>query len=928
MLLRSSILWLAVLALVGLAGSSSLCLAEVNVALGKIASQSTTGFGGDASRAVDGNTDGNYGAGSVTHTDTGDPAPSWQVDLGTEFEISRIVLWNRTDCCPDRLSNFRISILDGVGTEIDGEDFFTDFTFPPDPSFEWLLPAPVEGQIVRVEHLLGGSWLSLAEVQAFTDATDIPAAIVTAPQGGNGYVGGSFEFSVFASGSEPLSYQWKKGGENVNGATSSRLTLCPLGLGDAGDYTVVVSNPGGSVESAPATLTVAVNRNLALYGEASQSSTGYGGLPSRGIDGNTSGNYGDGSITHSADGDPTPWWEVFLFGDSTIEAVYLWNRADCCSARLTNFRVSVLSVDRDVVDTTDHFTDGFSFPDPALGGYEVLFPPATQGRIVRVELLTPGPGPQHYLSLAEVEVIGEGPKPPSDPNLARGPCVTATQSSEYQGGQFPARLAIDGVLDNFTHTGAGMNLPSTWEVDLGEANDIEEIIIHNRRGCCPSRLRDIAVFILGDGGDVLFESELLNPENALGGGILDQGPETLRLNLFDLTGGVVKGRSVRIVRIPDEDLSGSGGLGNADEADVLSLAEVQVFTPVECPAAGDTHCDPARFEVASADGSDGPGSYSVKAFGTDDSGDVVRYTFTADNGTDPAIVVGPQASSETTLFLGIGTWTVSVTVDDHPRCEDAAADATCSKQVEVKGKEGNVAPFGIASQSTTGFGGTAERGNDGITNGQYGNGSVTHTDTGDAAPSWQVELDQDYEIERIVIWNRTDCCAERLTNFRVSVLDDGLDEIYGEDHFTDFGFPDTTIDGYEILVPAGVTGRIVRVAHNLAGSWLSLAEVEVFSGEGQPPAVEFRRGDSNADGTANIADASHVLNFLFLGGPDPTCMAAADSNADGGVNIADASYLLNFLFLGGPDLQAPAGVCGSAPGVDRTKCAAYAPCDG
>jgi PKD repeat protein len=77
----------------------------------------------------------------------------------------------------------------------------------------------------------------------------------------------------------------------------------------------------------------------------------------------------------------------------------------------------------------------------------------------------------------------------------------------------------------------------------------------------------------------------------------------------------------------------------------------------------------------------------------------------------------------------------------------------------------------------------------------------------------------------------------------------------------------------------------------------------------QDGAGPFVRGDSNADGAHNIADASFTLNFLFLGGREPPCNAAADVNGDGNVNIADASFGLNFLFLGGREPPAPFPDC-------------------
>ena len=75
-----------------------------NLALNKPATQSSVGFGGVPERAVDGNSDGVYNNGSVTHTDQETNA-WWRVDLEGTFDIGMINVFNRTDCCSDRLSN-------------------------------------------------------------------------------------------------------------------------------------------------------------------------------------------------------------------------------------------------------------------------------------------------------------------------------------------------------------------------------------------------------------------------------------------------------------------------------------------------------------------------------------------------------------------------------------------------------------------------------------------------------------------------------------------------------------------------------------------------------------------------------------------------------------------------------------------------------
>ena len=72
---------------------------QTNLARSKPASQITT-WGAEASRAVDGNTNGFFNADTCTHTNNdGDNDPWWRVDLQETHCISKVVLFNRWDCC-------------------------------------------------------------------------------------------------------------------------------------------------------------------------------------------------------------------------------------------------------------------------------------------------------------------------------------------------------------------------------------------------------------------------------------------------------------------------------------------------------------------------------------------------------------------------------------------------------------------------------------------------------------------------------------------------------------------------------------------------------------------------------------------------------------------------------------------------------------
>jgi len=85
-----------------------------NVATKGTATQSSLGSGGDAKRAIDGNTDGDYQKNSVSHTGT-EASPWFEVDLGAELPVEKIVIWNRTDGgTSQRIAGFEVSLLDAA----------------------------------------------------------------------------------------------------------------------------------------------------------------------------------------------------------------------------------------------------------------------------------------------------------------------------------------------------------------------------------------------------------------------------------------------------------------------------------------------------------------------------------------------------------------------------------------------------------------------------------------------------------------------------------------------------------------------------------------------------------------------------------------------------------------------------------------------
>jgi hypothetical protein len=83
----------------------------INLAKGKEAVQSSTHSGGDAARAVDGNTNGAWNRKSVSHTGKMD-GPWWRVDLGAVYKIQSIRIHNRTDSHGGRLNGAVVMVSD------------------------------------------------------------------------------------------------------------------------------------------------------------------------------------------------------------------------------------------------------------------------------------------------------------------------------------------------------------------------------------------------------------------------------------------------------------------------------------------------------------------------------------------------------------------------------------------------------------------------------------------------------------------------------------------------------------------------------------------------------------------------------------------------------------------------------------------------
>ena len=134
-----------------------------NIAVHKPASQSSIAYGGDASRAVDGNHDNAWSHRSVTHTDFQDHS-WWKVDLEKEESVGTVRIYNRGDGdVANRLSNFDVILLDKAGNEVTRQHIDSLNNQPTvDVQF-----SGVNARYVKIELNKSKTPLSLAEVEVY-----------------------------------------------------------------------------------------------------------------------------------------------------------------------------------------------------------------------------------------------------------------------------------------------------------------------------------------------------------------------------------------------------------------------------------------------------------------------------------------------------------------------------------------------------------------------------------------------------------------------------------------------------------------------------------------------------------------------------------------------------------------------------------------
>ncbi|MEX2215754.1 MAG: discoidin domain-containing protein [Phycisphaeraceae bacterium] len=432
---------------------------------------------------------------------------------------------------------------------------------------------------------------------------------------------------------------------------------------------------------------------------------------------------------------------------------------------------------------------------------------------------------------------------------------TATQNSTLANSANPTAFkAIDGGLGTSfngdattTHTNGEAN--SFWQVNLGSTKELTSVELYNRGDCCPERLGNFRLSVLDAGMTEVF-----------GMNVAGSVPSTSQV--FALPSGV-SGQFVKV------QLNGLNNGGNG----VLSLREVVIMGEANVVNSSNlarlygtakqssTVSDPGAPGAHRAiDGNTSGVFTSVEATQTvTQTNNVVGSSWEVDLNSAFHIdnVVLFNRSTNTTR---LSNFTLNVFDDNHNLVTSvnnpgaigatgylAIAPGTVGRFVEIKlngpGASGenilalaevqvfggglqNIArnPGALATQSSTRVGGGGNAAGfavDGITNGIFNDGSVTHTNT-ETDPFWSLVFGDDYDVNEIVLFNRTDCCTERLSGAQIRLFD-----VAGQQVFL-HTLGSTTGQSMLRIAAGDLRAASLQILLPGANRVLSLAEVQVF----------------------------------------------------------------------------------------------------
>ena len=603
--------------------------------------------------------------------------------------------------------------------------------------------------------------------------------------------------------------------------------------------------------------------NLALNQTATQSSTYSSGLASLAVDGNTTGSnphYVTADLQHTG-ADQHAWWQVVLAELSDINSVKVYNRSDGHQDRLKDFYVFV---SENPISETSLLSDLISNPainqyyHAGAAGNEVEISLPSRGQYVRVQL-----SGTDNLHMAEVEVMGCPISVDTVPTACPPTYVSDLDWVSYTDqGRIPRKdVSSDGLQITIGGTpynkGLGVHAPSGITYALnGQYETFTSWIGVDDESCSAGSV----IFEVYVDGSIAYQSSLMEEGEAAQNISVDvSGANEMVLLVTDGGNGttcdhadwadaqlICSGNEICDNNIDDD---GDGMIDCADD---------------DCPACATCNDGIQNGDETGVDcgGSNCPACTEICNNNIDDDNDGLVDCADSDC---PACITcndGIQNGDETGVDCGGSNCPACTEIcnnnidDDNDGLVDCAdsdcpACITCNDGIQNGDETGidcggsncpicpvedcaptNLALNQSATQSSTYSNGLAGLAVDGNTTGSnpHNTSDLQHTGP-DQNAWWQVALAELSDITSIKIYNRTDCCQNRLKNFYVFVSEKPISEtetlsnLINDNSITHFYHSGEVANEVEIVLPA--RGKYVRIQLTATNN-LHLAEVEVM----------------------------------------------------------------------------------------------------
>nr|XP_006824442.1 PREDICTED: uncharacterized protein LOC100372851 [Saccoglossus kowalevskii] len=435
-----------------------------DIAKDKPVRQSSTKGPNKPTRAVDGIKNSDLGGKSCSQTEK-ESEPWWQLDLGNSYDVYKVVITNRFDCCSYRIKNAEVRVGESptiLDNEMCGEERITgDIAEQKTINVMCGCREPIRGRYVSIQIADKNQMLALCEVQVF--------------------VSGGEQFPVLAD--------WGGQGEMT----------CPF--------------PEGLINSAQGM-------------SAIQSSENRGGKAKRAVDGTHNSDYAGKSCTQT-NKEEEPYWVVDLGKTRTVYEVIITNRMDCCSFRLKGAEIRVGNREDFRENKLCRYTT-ITGQEASLETVKVTCECGNPGRGRYVSIQIVGKKQILSLCEVEVWTLPDELEMPTTlmpttlpPTTTEKVCYVPARAENValhkptSTSSVKQRAKSDRVVDgnkNSDFNDGSCSLTKKeedpwWMVDLGSSHNVWKVVITNRMDCCSFKL-DGAEIRVGDDPDALQDNAL------------------------------------------------------------------------------------------------------------------------------------------------------------------------------------------------------------------------------------------------------------------------------------------------------------------------------------------------------------------------------------------------------------------------------------